>query len=193
MSVIDTLSTRPSARPPALHVVRCHDQLVFISLSNAPLFLASHWRNGRSFPCSADLIGECRFCSPCPRRVHAYLAGMIASGNGQSWFKGAVELSPEPLLRLMDESGVADLLGHCLALDRQHKRGSVQVSFRKEQRRPNLSAIGHMEILRTLTRLYALPEPDDYLTEEAWLLAVRIRVMAPDYTPARSVRSPNND
>jgi hypothetical protein len=57
----------------------------------------------------------------------------------------------------------------------------------------SLAAVEPTELIRTLMRLYALPERDDFQTEEAWLLAVRMRVMDHDYTPARSARSPSED
>jgi hypothetical protein len=64
----------------------------------------------------------------------------------------------------------------------------------KDEEKPRaLAATEPSELIRTLMRLYALPEREDFQTEEAWLLAVRMRVMDKEYTPARSARSPSED
>jgi len=193
MNVESVLAARPQLRRPALRVVRCRDNLRLVSLSHSPLFMASHWRGGRSFPCSRDLIGECRLCASSTRRHHAYIAGTINSGNGEHWFRAALETPPEPLLRAIDESKSPDLLGRCLQLNRPHKRGSIQVIIKDEEKPRALAATEPSELIRTLMRLYALPEREDFQTEEAWLLAVRMRVMDKEYTPARSARSPSED
>jgi len=58
-----------------------------------------------------------------------------------------------------------------------------------EPRPPNVSAppppIGSDQVLRTLAKVYALPDPAAYETENEWLLALEIRTRSPDYSPGR--------
>ena len=42
------------------------------------------------------------------------------------------------------------------------------------------------DTLRTIAKVYAMPDPAAYDTEKEWLAAVHVRVSDPDYSPGRS-------
>jgi len=182
MSLIDRLTQRPGTTPPTLPLIRVRNVARGTILSSKPLFLPSHWRSSRSFPCTAELLGSCPWCVATPRREHAYIAATLLQATTRPRTI-VLELPPHTL------PTPAQLYGVCyLATRRSHRAPIVvELSTRPDNAPAPPPAIATDEILRTLRKVYHLPDPAAYRTEDLWLLDLKARVEHPDYTPQRAL------
>ena len=181
MSITDVLSRRPRTLPPTLPLSRVHDFARGTILVDAPLFLASHWRNGRSFPCLSTILASCPYCAGCEQRHHAYIACVLNNG-GTHTMKVVLELPakccpPDELL-----------YGKHFVATRRGKRCpvNVEISDRQNDEPAPPPKADPRDTLRTIAKVYALPDPAAYDTEKEWLAAVQVRASDPDNSPATS-------
>jgi hypothetical protein len=74
------------------------------------------------------------------------------------------------------------------AATRRSKRAPVMIEI--EAPRADAAAppprLDHRETLRTIAKVYALPDPAAYETEQKWLFAIQDRVNDPNYSPAKN-------
>jgi hypothetical protein len=180
MPVSDALSRRPRVLPPTLPLVRVVSFARGLFLADSPLYLASHWRLGRSFPCVAPLLQHCPWCAGAEKREHAYIPVLLAH-VGYKPTRDLLELPPH----VFTEN--TRLYGMYFNASRRSKRAPVLMTI--EPRQDNIPtppiAIDNAQVLRTLAKVYALPDPAAYETEHEWLLALQIRTDSPDYSPGR--------
>jgi len=183
MATVD-LTVRPYTRRPTLRLIRIGDLIRFQILSTCPSYLDSHWRRARTYPCTMKLVGSCPWCDTSEKRQHAYLAGRRLGQNSDS-FQCILELPPSALHVAMDAEQANDLHGWRLTADRPRKHATPQVKLYPPQptERERTHAIPATEIVRTLAKIYALPDPDD-LDTAAWSWAVKARTSSPDYSPS---------
>jgi hypothetical protein len=181
MSITDVLSRRPRTLPPTLPLSRVRDYARGTILVDAPLFLASHWRNGRSFPCLEKILPSCPYCSGCEQRHHAYVACVLNSGGTHT---SIVILELSARCFPLEEH----LYGKHFTASRRGKRSpvDVEISDRQSDEPAPPPRREQRETLRTIAKVYALPDPVAYDTEKEWLAAVKIRVLDPDYSPGKS-------
>jgi len=127
------------------------------------------------------LLDECRWCVSSARRDHAYIGVLLRCGSSPSR-KVIVELSAATFI------DVSFQYGQVFIARRKHKRGNVEIeiSERPENSPTPMTKIDHFSILRTLMKVYGLPDPYAYNNERDWLLDVQTRVIHPEYTPAKS-------
>jgi hypothetical protein len=180
MPVTDALSRRPRVLPPTLPLVRVASMARGLFLADSPLYLPSHWRLGRSFPCVAALLQHCPWCAGAERREHAYIPVLLAH-TGYKPTRDLLEVPPH----VFTEN--AGLYGKCFTASRRSKRAPLLVSIepRPDDKPPPPPPIDAHQVLRTLAKVYALPDPAAYDTEHEWLLALQIRTDSPDYSPGR--------
>ena len=179
--ITDDLSRRPSVLPPTLPLHRIRQSARGLFLTTAPLYLASHWRDGHSFPCLAKLLTHCPWCAGCEARHHAYFPCLLRC-DIQKAHRVVLELPA----RTVPE--IPDLYGKTFTLTRRSTRAPVTIEF---DNAPPTAAdppprLDHRETLRTIAKVYALPDPAAYPTEKQWLVAVDARVTDPHYTPAQN-------
>jgi hypothetical protein len=178
--ITDALSRRPRLLPPTLPLHRIRQSARGIFLTTAPLYLASHWRNGHSFPCLATILPTCPWCAGCEPRHHAYFPCLL------KWdISNAHRVVLELPARTIPE--ISDFYGKVFTATRRSTRAPVTVTF--DNAPPNAAAppphVDHRETLRTIAKVYALPDPAAYATELEWLVAIEARANDPDYTPAK--------
>jgi hypothetical protein len=156
----------------------------FQILSEVPSYLDSHWRKSRTYPCTLQLVGACPWCDTAEKRQHAYLAGRRIEQNDQKSLC-VLELPPSSLHAAMDTEAHSDLHGVGLIAmrPRKHATPEIKLYWPKPSERERAGPIASTEILRTLAKVYALPDPDDMDTE-AWAWAVKARTSSPDYSPS---------
>jgi hypothetical protein len=177
-------------RPPIVHrtyrLLRVHESLRGLIISHAPVYLCSHWRKGRTYPCVRTLLGDCPWCAATPQRQHAYI-GIVAYTPARAPTRCILELSPASLQAAMTRANVFDPYARPFDAQRTYKKSPVELRLLEplKPEEPVKTPIDTNEIVRTLAKVYALPDPSDHGSEEAWLLAVRLRVNSLDYTPAK--------
>jgi hypothetical protein len=186
------LSAPPETLPNILRLVRVYSHLQGIFCSAETLYLGSHWRNGRSFPCLRHILHHCPWCKGLPRRDHAYLGVLVALPNQQP-YRAVIELPPATLAAAMPIGEADGPFGLRFSADRGGKRSPLRLTISSENRltpteiRPTTT----FDVLRCLSRVYALPDPLESTARATWQLQVQIRVDDPNYSPA--VRQPQED
>jgi hypothetical protein len=180
MTVTDALARRPQVLPPTLPLARVKQHAHGTFLAATPLYLASHWRLGRSFPCLAPLLSHCPWCAGSERRDHAYIPVLLTHVPDRRP-RVLLELPPY----LFTEN--AELYGRHFTASRRCARAPVhlEISDRGQEEPSPPPSIPRDQVLRTLAKVYALPDPALYSTEAEWTLALQIRITSPDYTPGR--------
>lgn len=179
--ITDVLSRPPSLLPPTLPLHRIRQSARGLFLTTGPLYLASHWRAGHSFPCLATILTTCPWCTGCEPRHHAYFPCLL---------KWDVTNAHRVVLELPARTApeISDLYGKLFTASRRSARAPVSIEFNNAP--PNAAAppprLDHRETLRTIAKVYALPDPAAYQTEKEWLVAVDARANDPDYTPAKN-------
>jgi hypothetical protein len=80
------------------------------------------------------------------------------------------------------------LYGKHFTASRRGKRCpvNVEISDRQNSEPAPPPRRDQRETLRTIAKVYALPDPAAYDTEKEWLQAVQIRADDPDYSPGKS-------
>ena len=182
MNVTDALSRRPRTLPPTFPLCRVHDFARGTILVDAPLFLASHWRLGRSFPCLKSILPSCPYCAGCEQRHHAYIACVLNNGAAHTM---------NVVLELPAKCCPPDtsLYGKHFTATRRGKRSPViiELSDRRDDEPAPPPRRDQCETVRTIAKVYALPDPAAYDTEMEWLLAIEARAADPDYSPGKSI------
>lgn len=185
--LLDRLTQRPTLQKPTYRLIRLRDQDRGYVLTSRPLFLPSHWINGRSFPCTKPICDACPWCKGQARREHAYLGLLRLNATSQA-YPTILELPPSALYHAEIDYGTDDLFGAYLCSSRPARRAKPRIELRDLKTEGDLTtkAIDHAAIIRTLAKVYGLPSPDDHRTDEEWSLAVALRTNDPHYSPARS-------
>jgi hypothetical protein len=183
MQFMDALSRRPHVLPPTLPLVRVRDSARGVFLANAPIFFGTHWRIGRSFPCMLPLLGACPWCTSSERRDHAYIPVMLGH-PGSRPTRDLLELPPSAFCEN------PNVYGKWFIAQRRSKKApiSIEVEDRKPEQSAPPPAIAADHSLRTLAKVFSLPDPLNFQTEAEWLLAVRLRIEHPDYSPAKHAK-----
>lgn len=181
MNLSQRLSCVPDILPPTLPLGRVKDIAFGIFLCERPLFLGSHWRQSRSYPCTTTLLEECRWCASSARRDHAYIAVALTSSVAPSR-KTVLELPAATFVT------TSFLYGQRFILRRSGKRQpvTIEISSRPDEAPAPPPLRDDMCIIRTLMKVYGLPDPKSYATEHEWLLEVQVRVNHPEYSPSKS-------
>lgn len=179
--ITDVLSRRPSVLPQTLPLQRIRESARGLFLTTGPLYLASHWRAGHSFPCLATLLTTCPWCKSCEPRHHAYFTCLL---------KWDITYAHRVVLELPARAvpEITELYGKIFTATRRSARAPIILEI---ENAPATAAapppqVDHRETLRTIAKVYALPDPSAYSTEKDWLIAVDARVNDPDYTPAKN-------
>jgi len=185
MKTVD-LTIRPAAKAATYRIIRLHDRDRMLILSCVPAYLPSHWRRARSFPCCQPLVGSCPWCDSSERRDHAYL-GVLVTTPTQPPFRAIVEAPPSSLRAAMEAENVVSLFGLTLDSRRSQKKATPQITLipAPEGLRCKSQPIEQDDILRTLCKVYALPDPADFTTTAEWQLATRLRISSAEYSPAK--------
>ena len=194
MTDID-LTVKPAVRVPTYRLVRLHSQDRMLILTPHPAFLASHWRHARSFPCCQKLVGSCPWCDQCDRREHAYL-GVLVPPTTMPPYRAILEAPPGPLFAAMNAQNLNIVFGSTLISRRTAAKATPEINLlpftgkdAEERVLTRLDSkfhpISQQDILRTLCKIYALPDPLEFKTTGEWKLAVKLRISSPDFTPAK--------
>ena len=182
MTITDVLSRRPPIAPPTLQLYRIRNSARGLFLSTGPLYLASHWKGGHSFPCLATILTTCPWCVACDARNHAYFPCLLKS-DSTGPHRLVLELPAKTIPQM------TDLYGKTFTASRRAPRAPVTIEF--DNAPPNAPnpppRVDHRETLRTIAKVYSLPDPAAYANEKDWLVAIHARVNDPDYTPARNL------
>jgi hypothetical protein len=178
---VESLLAPPPLAPPTLRLLRCPDRMPLWVLSETPLYMASHWRNGRSYPCTATLFNYCLWCRSHERREPAYIGVLI----GTEVSKRILEVPPRPLLEIIKALPEGRTLLGATITPRRHSRYSpimldCELSSATNFKGPRITPA---DILRTLAKVYGLPDPLG-VDPEAWTKAVMERVTADGYNPS---------
>jgi len=181
MDLYERLAIRPAICPPTWPLARIKDLAMGSFLCDSPLYLGSHWRLGRSFPCTTTLLEECRWCGSSERRDHAYIGVSLNCGSSPSR-RVIIELSAATFIDINFQ------YGQRFVAKRKHKRGNVEIeiSERPLDAKAPAAKIEQFSMVRTLMKVYGLPDPYCYDNERNWILDVQTRVNHPEYTPAKS-------
>jgi hypothetical protein len=181
MNVTDVLASRPKILPATLRLCRVNSFARGAFLTRTPLYFASHWRLGRSFPCVKTILPNCPWCAGCERRDHAYIAAVVSSGS-TAWSRVILEL---PAHSIPERNS---LYNKPFTAERRSKRSQIIVNVADDLAGDvsHPTAIPAAEILRTIAKVYSLPDPLAYPTETEWLKALQIRIEDPNYSPAKS-------
>ena len=188
----DRLHVAPREVPSTLRLIRCRETIAGIVLSTHPVYLRSHWRNGRSYPCTKTLIDECPWCASTPARPHAYL-GLLVTTKTTDPFKAIIELTPQSLRDGLAEAGITDPYAYVLLATRRHKKAPLEIHLEAppDHTTGALKYVGADSMLRCLARVYGLPDPEEYDGEQSYAMALRARVFDAQYSPARSQPPPD--
>lgn len=183
------LNERPRSVSTTLRLVRVYSKLAGIFASEAPLYIGSHWRNGRSWPCVKKLLGHCPWCKGTPRREHAYLGVIITAAPDQK-YRAVIELPPDTVHTALTISGAAEPFRHGFTAERPRPKAPLRLKVDSDlvPGWETLRPTDAFEMLRTIARVYALPDPAEATARETWLLNLRLRIEDPEYSPA--VRQP---
>jgi hypothetical protein len=183
----EQLLTVPRILPSTLRLIRVRERLLSIVLSAKPVYIGSHWKNGRNVPCTRSLLNECPWCVSTPLRHHAYL-GVRVTPPAATRFDAVVELSPQALLEATQVAATQNLHGLTLVCSRRHKKAPIDIHLDVDQHAALaiLRIISTDDVLRTIAKVYGLPDPASYDGDQAWLLALRSRVFDPTYSPSRA-------
>lgn len=178
MPISDALAKRPRILAPTLPLSRIQNAARGLFLSNAPLYLASHWRTSRSFPCLATILTTCPWCAGCESRHHAYFPCLLKWDT-----TGSHRVILELPARAMPE--IDDLYGKVFIATRRTPKAPVTIELDDAAAAAATPPprVDHRETLRTIAKVYALPDPAAYATEQEWIIAVHTRANDPDYTP----------
>ena len=182
MSLLD-LSKRPALAKRTHRLVRLNADELVVLLCHSPAYFPSHWRSGHTFPCMAPILSTCPWCKACQSRDHAYVAGV--QHRVQGWTEPVViEMPPQSLHDAMERADATDLHSYIMRATRRYSRAPLHVDLKEPEKRHD-KTIDHDAILRTLCKVYALPDPDAFPTTGEWKLACELRTNHADYTPAR--------
>jgi hypothetical protein len=180
------LDQPPRTMQSPLRLVRVYDRLAGVFVSREPLYLGSHWRQGRSFPCVRKLLRECPWCRSTARREHAYLGVLVKTAPGH-YYRAVIEIPPATVAQALADSDQEDLWGLAFQASRRHKKAPLSLVV-SDERCPgieNQAQTTSFDILRTLARVYGLPDPLEASAKESWLLQVQLRITHADYSPAK--------
>jgi hypothetical protein len=179
------LEPEPQCVPRTLRLIRVYDVVRGIITSHEPLYLASHWRIGRSYPCIKHVVGVCPWCKGLPRREHAYI-GVTTSTKAGQLFRAIMELPPDALAAAMRDVETGDLYALGFDASRRHAKAPLKIDLHDGPDR--VAAVGvtttSTDILRTLAKVYGLPDPWTFTTEEDWKHQVYLRTNDPEYSPS---------
>jgi hypothetical protein len=182
------LSERPAVVPTTLRLVRCYDRLAGVVASHEPIYFGSHWRLGRSWPCTKKLLGHCNWCKGNTVRTYSYL-GVLVVHNTNQYYKAVLELPPDRLAEAMKIAELDDPYWHEFEAIRRAKRQPIRLTLSKlcittqTQSPPVLP----WDMLRTLSRIYGLPDPHEAAARDTWLAQVDLRTSDPEYSPAKQL------
>jgi hypothetical protein len=180
------LRTRPALSRPTLRLLRPMDGSRIHVLSTQPCFARSHWRRCRSFPCTKSWIEECPFCDHASSREHAYLIGHPWTHNKQPSLY-VIDLPAAAFLKALEQHTYDTIAGTQLEIRRPAKHATPQILIYRSTDVDEKSAPlpEQTEVLRTLCKVYSLPDPESYATRQAWNLAIKLRISDPEYSPSR--------
>jgi hypothetical protein len=179
------LSTPPTLLPPTLPLIRVRDHLNAVALAPKLDYLPSHWYNSRSFPCTMPLIQTCPWCDKTPKRLHAYLPILLKPPTADA-YQAILEL-PATAATAAYNDHQEPILYHYCTITRRHKKATPQITFGDQIKTTLMPPmVQPLQTLRTLCKIYALPDPLNYSSHAEWSLAVKLRISQPTYSPSRS-------
>ena len=183
---------RPPRREPCLQLVRIHDRAVFLLISDRFLWLPSHWEQGRSWPCTERLCGTCPRClQSSPRRNYAYAGALHGYLHTEQRDLVILELSEhvaEQILEKKDqaagESFTEYVRGSAWTVTKPNRYAKAKI----ERLQPTVPSITVPEesIIRTLCRIYSMPERENFSSMGEWQEAVQRRILDPAYSPGKA-------
>lgn len=172
-----TFQTPGGAPTYALPVLRVEPSQCFSVCiqSPRPLWVATHWKD-RELLCAGP---ECSACSHLPRRVKAFLVGVLATDRGR-----------HAVLLEVPQTSMAKLLGMLTMEQWEFEPGLVVEVRRAKPRSPlRLEPVGpggevfpelraEVRLMQAFACLFSLPLPADVDTIETWSPSLRGVVMA---------------
>jgi hypothetical protein len=182
----DALTRAPHLPSRPLRLIRCGDTLKVHVLCTRAIYLPSHWRKRRSYPCVRSLQLSCPWCVSHEVRHHAYLA-VARRSQQDEWEQVILELPPQPLQEALDQlpHNTLEYLGLTGQRHTKHSQPDLHFITLSQESRCVLPLVPEQRIITTLCAVYGLPRPDAFADERTWLTAVQQRVQADGYTPAR--------